>query len=683
MFAARSFSNWSIAAKLNFVQAMALISLLIIVIASLTLWLGTVLEEKSLASIRQANQQALDMLSAYNSAMEKNVERLGNILMAGFPAGFSVDDGNSIDIGGIATPRLKSGNTVLNLNFDGVDAYTATTQAVATIFARQGDDFVRVTTSLKKENGERAVGTLLGPSHPAYATLLKGQPFTGKARLFGHDYMTRYLPQMDQSGRIAAVVFIGLDFTSELATLKERIRSVKFGRTGYIFALDAGKDKGNLVIHPTQEGTNLLGARDASGRAFVSEMIEKMEGTIRYQFANTGRGETQPREKVAVFTPFPHWNWVLASSSYRDELVEEVVTLRNQLIVGVTGLALLLVLTLFFSTHRWVSRPLSDAVAAMQSIAGGNLAVRIPPHGEDETGRLLSATQAMAGSMADAIGDIQNAAHKLVDCACHLSETSSLVASKSGLQSDAASAMAASIEEMNTSISHVADNAQTAEKISGDSGKISGEGAAVIRQAIDSMTRIADTVRSTSRLVAKLGKESEAISVIVNVIKGIADQTNLLALNAAIEAARAGEAGRGFSVVADAARKLAESTASSTREIESMISRIQSGTSEAIDSMQNGVTQAQEGVAFADQTGNSITDIHRSTDQVAQAVADISAALSEQTLAAADIARNVEQISAMADDNKRLAQSSDSYAKELKQLADSLNQRVSRFIINS
>jgi len=683
MHAQRSFRDWSIAAKLNLVQSLALLLLFLTAITSLTLWLGHVLEEKSLTSIRQANQQVLDMLTAYNTAMEKNAEKLGKVLEARFPEGFRLDEGNSVEVAGTATPALKSGGTVLNRNFDIVDGFTATTDAVATLFARKGDDFVRVTTSLKKENGERAVGTSLGSSHPAYAALMKGETFTGKARLFGRDYMTRYIPQRDKSGQIIAVLFIGLDFTQELAALKERIRSVKFLKTGYIFALDAGKDKGTLTIHPAQEGKNLLEAKDANGLAFVAEMVERKNGTLDYQFINASLGETKPRDKVAVFNHFPQWNWVVASSCYRDELAEEAAAVRNRLIVASVVLAAILLLVVFFSSRHWVARPLGEAVAAMQKIAGGNLAVQIHQRGQDEVGQLLGATQAMANSMMDAIADIQRASNQLVDCADHLSETSNRVAAQSSMQSDAAATMATCVEEMNASIGHVAENAVAAKDISGTSGQISSEGTAVIQQAVSSMTQIADTVRNASNTVAQLGQESQAISAIVNTIKEIADQTNLLALNAAIEAARAGEAGRGFAVVADEVRKLAERTSLSTREIENMISRIQNGTTDAVSSMETGVRQVEEGVTYAGQAGESIANIRHSADQVAEAVADISTALAEQTTASGDIASNVERIATMADENHRMAQNSATYAEELKDLADSLKQRVSRFQIRS
>lgn len=679
MSALPSFRDWPIAAKLNVVQFLSMGVLLAIAITALVLWLGLVLEEKSLESVRQSNQQAIDMLAVYNSATEQSAERLGEVLAARYPDGFSLDEGAGIAIGGIVTPLLRSGDHVLNLDFAIVDDFTATTQAVATLFARTGDDFVRVATSLKKEDGERAVGTLLGSAHPAHARLLQGEPYTGKANLFGRDYMTRYLPQRDASGRVVAVLLIGLDFTRELAFLKERIGSIRLGRTGYIFAVDAGEDRGTLVIHPAQEGANLLEARDASGVAFIREMVDGKAGTIRYLFTNPG--ERRPRDKVVPFGHFAPWNWVVGASLYRDDLMEEASAVRNRLIIGAIVLGLSLLLVSVLVVRRWVSRPLADAVVAIQHIASGNLAVHIPPQGKDESGLLLNATRTMAGNMSEAIASIQTAARQVGECADHLSETTREVAAKSGLQSEAATSMAAAIEEMNASIGHVAENSQNAREISASSGQVSSEGTEVIQQTVGSMTRIAGAVRDASATVTQLGEESQAISAIIDVIKGIAGQTNLLALNAAIEAARAGEAGRGFAVVADEVRKLAERTSLSTQEIEGMIGRIQDGTSEAVCNMETGVRQVEEGVTFATQAGGSIADIRLSADQVSRAVNDISEALAQQTTASHEIAENVARIAAMANENNFLVQNSAGYAEELKQLAASLNQRASRFVI--
>ena len=211
------------------------------------------------------------------------------------------------------------------------------------------------------------------------------------------------------------------------------------------------------------------------------------------------------------------------------------------------------------------------------------------------------------------------------------------------------------------------------------SGRISQSGASVIGSAIQEMGNIAGTVRASSEAVAQLGNQSQQIASIVNVIREIADQTNLLALNAAIEAARAGEQGRGFAVVADEVRKLAERTTQSTLEIAGMVGQIQAGANNAVSSMDVGVSQVEAGVNLASQAGDSIAQIKDGAGRVDAAVISISDALREQTAASQDIARNVEQIACQAENNHNQALATSTAAAELENLARQLRQSIARF----
>ena len=674
-----SAGNASIAAKLNAVIIVAIALVLGAAGIFLSMWLSRQLEERSLADLQRTNGQVVDMIDAYASALERSAEMLGGQFAAGLPKRYTLDAGQMLPTTGGSFPALRGGDTILNNNLGLVDAFTAATGGVATVFVRHGDDFVRVATSLKKQDGERALGTPLGAKHPAFALVTAGNPYTGRASLFGRDYMTRYIPIKDDAGQVVGIAFIGLDFTEGMQALKKKVLGVKVGETGYVFALDAVKEPGVAVIHPAAEGKNLSGAKDSNGRLFVKEMLDMKRGLIRYDWANKERGETSPRQKVTVIDTYEKWGWLVGTGSYLDEFVRDVRVLQIQF--AVTGLlvAAALMAAVFFATRRWVSRPLAEALAVTRRVADGDLTVSVAAASNDEVGQLLNATNDMCAQLRGMIGEVNNGIGDLANGVRRLASASQEVANGSGEQSAAAGAMAAAVEEMTTSIDVVSRNAQDARTMAENSGEVSGSGAAVIDSAIQGMGSIAVTVRESSTVVEQLGEQSRQITGIVNVIREIADQTNLLALNAAIEAARAGEQGRGFAVVADEVRKLAERTTQSTQEIATMVEQIQAGATNAVDSMNVGVKQVEAGVGLANKAGASIAEIKSGAASVDAAVSGISDALREQTAAAQDIAGNVARIAEQAERNHTQAQQTSATAVDLEQLAERLRQSIAKF----
>ena len=348
------------------------------------------------------------------------------------------------------------------------------------------------------------------------------------------------------------------------------------------------------------------------------------------------------------------------------------------LVVGGLAAAILAVLIATLLTKTITGR-LSQAVTLARNIADGRLDNKIEVAGNDEVSTLQQAFQAMQDRLRAMIREIGISAEQLVGAADNISTASLQLSTSVQEQSHSASSMAATVEELTVSINHVSDNAVEAHAQSSESGRQSSEGGSVIQETLERMNLIAQTVEASASQISDLDNHAEQISSIVSVIKSIADQTNLLALNAAIEAARAGEQGRGFAVVADEVRLLAQRTGNSTQEITEMVKRIQLGTRDAVQQMEVGVTQVKDGVDMAQRAGDAIVGIRQSSGDVVRMVDQISLALREQTAASQDVARNVERIAQMSQQNSQAVEQTTETAGTLQQLAQGLHRQVSVF----
>ncbi len=341
-------------------------------------------------------------------------------------------------------------------------------------------------------------------------------------------------------------------------------------------------------------------------------------------------------------------------------------------VAGIIGLGL--------STLVSIMRPITIAQETVRHIAASSdLTRRVDYSANDEIGAMVSALNQMLEKIQGSMRSIQGSMGEVRGAVSALSTAASEVASSSAHQSSASSAMAASIEEMTVSVNTVSDSAHVAKDLAMRSGAVSTEGGEIIEKTVAEMASIGTIVTSASQVIESLGNDSQQISAVVQVIKEVADQTNLLALNAAIEAARAGEQGRGFAVVADEVRKLAERTTQSTLDIGSMIEKIQRSATQAVAEMRQVVEQVGAGQALAADAGQRINEIRDAAQQVSAAIVEISSALQEQSAASLDIARHVEGIAQMTDENHAAADNTADSARRLDGLATEVDQVISSF----
>ncbi|PKO70109.1 MAG: chemotaxis protein [Betaproteobacteria bacterium HGW-Betaproteobacteria-14] len=354
---------------------------------------------------------------------------------------------------------------------------------------------------------------------------------------------------------------------------------------------------------------------------------------------------------------------------------------RN-LLMAFMGIALLAAAVLATWIIRSVTGPLGgepdEAKAVVEKIAQGDLTADIKVRAGDSSS-LIAATRNMQISLRKMVADLKQNAEGVASAAQQLSSSSSQVATATAHQSEAASSMAAAVEEMTVSINHVSDSAREAHSVTAETGDLSQEGNRVIEDTVAEMQHISKTVGEAADTIQAVGESSQKISSIVQVIKDVADQTNLLALNAAIEAARAGEQGRGFAVVADEVRKLAERTAQATTEISGMIDAVQSSAHAAVGTMQQAVSRVEQGVGMAQKASDSMLGISGGAQRVVSSVNEISNALKEQSVASNEIASNVEKIAQMSEENSAATREAADTAHQLEELAVATRQAVSQF----
>jgi len=384
-------------------------------------------------------------------------------------------------------------------------------------------------------------------------------------------------------------------------------------------------------------------------------------------------------------------NIVVAAEALTEEIAASArKSAMNGVIIMAVAILIssLIAVLLMWTTNSQMIKPLLRIRDTVEKFAGGDLTtragIRVRLFGRDirdEVSELGESVDLMADKMSGVIGSITDSSNLLASASEQLSASSTQIADGANRQSSQTLQVATSMEEMNATVIEVAKNSQIASESAREAQGTAAKGGDVVTQAITAMQEVADSTSITADTIKNLGKSSEEIGTIVSVINDIADQTNLLALNAAIEAARAGEQGRGFAVVADEVRRLAERTTKATKEISDMIKSIQNETGRAVEAMGEGTFKVENGVKLAHEAGDALKQIVRGVESVTDMINHIATSAEEQSATTDEITQNMDSIAEVAKSNVSAIGEVANASSEMARLATELRGLVANFSI--
>lgn len=600
--------------------------------------------QKAAAERQDLKDELLGILAVTHTLMSEQVDAALNVLVSqsgalGQPR---------LEPAANGTPQLYFGDTLINGNTRLVDNVTRLVGGTATLFVRQGSDFVRVATNVKRDDGSRATGTTLDKNGLAIAAIRNQQTFRGQVDILGKPYLTAYQPITNRAGEVIGIWYVG--YSADLSVLTQAIQSARVLSDGIVVLRD---DRDRVRVHssnisdPQLEQTNLA---------------------------------TSPAWNIQRYT-FDAWRYSLDIAYSTDE-VSAIVTSRLTFLLTTLAIAgAILVCVLVWLINRLVSAPLHALSSRIDKLTGaeGDLTQRFATDSTQEINEICGSFNGLLDKLQHTISQVKSATDNIAVSCLQLTQTSQKSQIAAANQAEETEQVATAITELNATAQSVAQSAAGAELLSVEIADVASKTRNMVAKTAELAQKQRTALSETSDRSNNLTELSNNIGSVLSVIEEIADQTNLLALNAAIEAARAGEHGRGFAVVSDEVRQLAVRTQTSIKEIQDNIYKVQG----AVKSVNGLVLEcsdlSKEVETQCNQTAIEIGGLNEKIDQIRATNVEMASVAEEQSQVTEKLSENVETIRLSARDNASYVKETDDSARNASGLATSIEQLLQSY----
>ncbi len=554
--------------------------------------------------------------------------------------------GESVSVNGTSARNIMIGDYSVANNYALVDGLTEVMGGTATIFSKQGDDFIRISTNVMKE-GKRATGTKLSPSGKAMAAIKQKKAYFGQVDILGKPYLTAYDPIIDSNGDVIGIWYVG--YSANLGVLAEQISKARLLENGFVALRDGKKQLSQNSAHLTSKQ--------------ITDIINSGDG---YEITTV---------------PYTPWGYEIILG-VNDSDVQGLV--MSSILVGVIKLLFTMSLfgiLVFVLLKKLILQPILQQTETIQELTKGegDLTVRIGSERQDEIGEMARAFDGLLEKMHYTVKNVKDKTNVLLSSVEEVSKLANNMTKDQAEQHQKADLLASAIEEFRATAGLVASNTDNANNVSQSVYEEAKSGSLTLKDTTERIKQQSHSIAESESVIEELAKDSESISTVLDVIRNIAEQTNLLALNAAIEAARAGEQGRGFAVVADEVRSLASRTQSSTEEINTMIEKLQKQSSRATEIMFKNREEAEQNVQFTEQANQAFMNVLNAMQQIHELNDEVSRAANEQSQVSQTIAQDVSDVFDASTRNSERAEQAKAAASKLKELGTQVGKVLNEF----